>query len=383
MLQPSPLWRLAKESAVKSSASHCRHSGFTLIELLVVIAIIAVLISLLLPALGRWRQNGRLLLSQVNLKQLSVANATYGTQHQDKLASFSWTGGKPISGEIVGSDIASAALTSGDDLQMAALQGVNIIRRRFGEDTFPIQPNWIPHVTFTPLVLLDFMDSTLPTKITVSPNDRYRLQWHDVPAFRQNAFLPYQPDASEQSNWRWSFSGSYQVAPASYSPDFGTLSNPTVQQASTHYFYNGPTDPNVLGKRKWADVRYPSQKVYMFDNEARYRLGVQRDYHFTYPIAKQPLQMFDGSNNIVQTNRTTMGSRPNNGVLTQWAPQTINYEPRPWEAPADNFPDTQRLGRYQWTYGGIKGIDVPNLRPDAEIITNNQTDQRFRAAPPF
>jgi type II secretory pathway pseudopilin PulG len=350
----------------------------------VVIAIIALLISLLLPALGKWRQGGRLLLSQVNLKQLSVANATYGTQHQDKIASYSWTAGQPISGEVVGNDIRSAALTANNDLTMAALQAVNIIRRRFGEDTFPQQPNWIPHVTFSPLVLLDFIDSPLPTRITISPNDRYRLQWHDVPAFRANLFLPYQPDASDEGNWRWSFSGSYQTVPSSYSPDFGTPGSETVSQSpAAHYFYFGPGDPNVMGKRKWVDVRYPSQKVYMFDNEARYRLGANRDYHFTYPTAKQPLQMFDGSNNVVQSNRTTLGSIPNNSPRAQWGPQMINYEARAWEAPDDGFPDTQRWARFAWTYGGLRGIDVPNLRPDAEIITSGQTDQRFRAGPPF
>lgn len=60
-----------------------RRAGFTLIELLVVIAIIAVLIGILLPALGTARQTSKSLLCLSNLRQLSLGWSMYADDNRD------------------------------------------------------------------------------------------------------------------------------------------------------------------------------------------------------------------------------------------------------------------------------------------------------------
>ena len=62
-----------------------KKKAFTLIELLVVITIIALLVSILMPALSKAKKQARTVVCQSNNKQMAMALGVFAAEHNDTI----------------------------------------------------------------------------------------------------------------------------------------------------------------------------------------------------------------------------------------------------------------------------------------------------------
>ncbi len=348
---------------MRGTPAHPRRPAFSLIELLVVIAIIAILVSILLPALAEARRVGRAGVCFSNMRQLGVATGSYASDFKDRIWSFTWKKTGP--GEYLPSpypDLQSAST----DVQAAVCQATDILRRRAWREDFPNLNNtgfnWIPHVLYSHLVIHDYLGSKLPEKALACPEDRARLRWQIDPEsrFDQGFWLPEQP-APGPASIRWPYSSSYQVVPAAYD---NSRVGDRIEQGGFDSSYVLPANAR-LGNLLLTAVAYPAQKVHVMDQESRH--FSRRNYFYAIPKARQPLLTFDGSVNVYLTENANKGWQPNNP--TDPNPTVMQYYPALWGAPTTTGTIFETvIGYYRWTRAGLSGVDFGGV----EIFTGQR-----------
>jgi prepilin-type N-terminal cleavage/methylation domain-containing protein len=329
-----------------------RTKAFTLIELLVVIAIIALLISILLPGLAQARKAARIAKCHSNLHQFGTALHNYAAQWRDLGSGFSWD---PFRNYSQWPDLNNAP----NWVRSHANQAVDIVRRRTHNPNFygPIT-NRMMDRNFGHLPLIDggYFSEQMPEPVTACPEDSVTLVWQQhVSDPLAGLALTGNPDpfATGEFNKVLPFWSTYQFVPNSWSHERSP--QPLTQAGGSPgyhllYYYGTQTK---LGNRRITDVSFPAQKVWIFDLYDRHYY--KRWIWHAYPVARQPLLLFDNSVAVRYTGDANQGWHPSTPL---GGPTVYGYTPTAFEpAPLNGGTTESVIGYYRWTRGGLRGVD--------------------------
>lgn len=346
-----------------------KSKGFTLIELLVVIAIIALLIGILLPAIGKARDTAKNVLSQTRMRGLSQGAANYASDNADRIFSYSWRPHveytMPHGVKRTAPDYTEAAQNQNQEILM------RVTGRYEGTKMIKWDQNRLPHRRSSHIVLLDYLTNSQPEPIAASPFDRNLLQWQENPLdYTAANNIPYTTSMEGLSGYdtlggwndvavlqRWAFSSTYQTVTAAWNTDGINEATYTPAQGASSELMS-PWSPNAgqtvnLGGRRYTQVAFPGGKVLQYEEFDR--LTSRQGLWFAYPEANCNLSFFDGSVRREQTSNANPG----------WNPRTPDQEFRLQYWPIHTFPlprgglndPTAYCQRYRWTRYGLRGID--------------------------
>ena len=344
-----------------------KRRAFTLIELLVVIAIIALLIGILLPALGKARASARNVLSQSNQRSLGTSAFNYGADTSDLIFTYSWRGGQTYT--LTGNDGATFA---DDDQDAASKQNTDILRRltgRYGTGGFPGDimpiPNRLVHRRYSHIVLFDYLTAAQPQPIAASPFDRNLLLWQRDPTDLTS--VPYANGSSgldgsiydTDTNWnkngvkqRWAYAATYQMVPAAWNQDGLPSYVPVGETPHLMQAVGVGNNPVPLGNRRLGQVAFPSNKVFMFEEFDRFTSSA--GIPWMYPEAKCNLLFFDGSVRAESSADANPGWNPRNpDQVWKQTYKAIDTFPLHYKGEVND----QWCQKYRWTRLGLKGVD--------------------------
>lgn len=346
-----------------------RVRAFTLIELLLVIAIVALLISILLPALGQARNTARTAICSSNMRQLAIAASTYAAEAKDRIPALNWR-------QNFRNGDTALSVTGADGILLIQGKHAKDIADRRWKRVLPLVQNRYFNRNYWHLVLVDggyFGNFDMMQPSVTCPSDAVALNW------RQNADNPAvlgaYPETSAMPNGAYEqyrpFWNTYQLVPVAFSVDKRQSATifPAFAYAQYHHIYQNAGFP--IGHRKFADVTFPSQKVYMFDPFDRH--SFKRPIWHAYDRAAQPLVFFDTSVRFKKNADCELGWRPDNPGAANGATDprngrrvyawtTYQYNPgqglQGYDYPTLSGAATDTVkGYFRWTAEGLQGVD--------------------------
>jgi len=330
-----------------------RGGGFALVEASAIIALGAAACCLGAVAARQNHLNGGLAGSIANLKKIGEATGSYAADFDDQLWSFTWGVGEDQSRFEDLWNPSTPALA-------IAYQATDIVRRRFDE-SIPRLEDRLAAPFLSTLVLVDYLDESLPAEWAVSPGDAIRLEWQADP---HNP-----PELNEQGGAAWDaiygpFGSSYQLMPAFVGADQRDGNNEVLRQYAPHHDLYLVPPSVVFGGRRVGEIGFPAGKVHMAER-ASYFFG-PRPVYFLHQEARVPVLMADGSVSPRTSRDANLSFNPNYPdspyyvSVADYSPNTMHEPPTLGGGPRDPSLETH----YKWTRRGLRGVDFNGERAE-------------------
>jgi len=339
----------------------CRRA-FTLAEFLIMVTVIVILIGILLPAIGhRGRHGGPNVYTLANLRSLNTGAANYAGDQDDQIFAYTWIDDGSYS-SIANPNPPYPRMNPSGQAQNIIQRGTGRIK---GHGKILKAPSQLLYLRYSHQVLLDYLTDRQPEPIAASPFDKNLIGWQENPLGYLDAKsdVPYWQGMPKKAGYDmdpmwtetavkqlWPFGSSYQVVPHAWVDDENPQYTPSAD--SPHHMVKGDSD-ELLGGRKMTEVKFPSQKVFMYEEFDRF--SSKKGIYAAYPEAKINMAFFDGS-----VRQELVGDA--NSAFDEGNPDGV------WEqryVPLDTFPvpmgglgELTKLDlRFRWTKGGLGGVD--------------------------